>query len=180
MRLQASLLALAIVAPTAVRAEMDTCVAGLWLMDLDDFAHIYADTMGATAATATGDVRLRVFPDGKASIGINDLVLGVEMPDMPPLKVTLQGGTDYDMTFLGESAMSFVTDTFSITATADVMGMPMVIPISSDDGLFGAGLPEYGCSEDSLSVETGDPVRFPRHWTRLPCTARSCEGAPES
>lgn len=179
MRLHAGLLALTLIAPTTVRAEVDECVAGLWLMDLEDFAHIYADTMGASAASATGDVRLRVFPDGKASIGINGLVLDVNMPDMPPLKVTLNGGTDYDITFPGDGVMSFITDTFSITATADVLGTPMVIPISSDDGLFGAGFAEYGCSEDSLSVETGDPVKFPRHWSRLPCTARSCEEVPE-
>lgn len=155
-------------------AELDTCLEGLWQVDLEDFAHVYGEQMQANSVSATGDVRMRIYPNGIASISIVDLKLDIAIEDMPPMNITINGGTDYDFTDMGDNTLAIHTNTFDLIAVADILGTPMTIPISSDEGLFGSGFAEYGCSAETLSFETGEPMKIPRHWFRMECTARSC------
>jgi len=158
--------AVAIFVSSPVFADVDPCLVGTWQADLDDLAHIFAVQMEARNVLATGNVNLNVLPTGAATLTVGDLALDMDKEGIPPMVVTLNGATNFEFVELGGGAMSIRTEIINLVAQADVMGTAMVIPFSSAEGLFGGGLVEYGCLRNSFAVESGDPAKFPRKWTR--------------
>ena len=161
------LAAFAVPTPSFADEFLDECIVGIWRVDLEDFAHVYAAQMGATSATATGDVRMSAYDNGNVNMSIRNLVINLQMPDMPAMEITVNGDSLYVMSTEGNT-FTATTNDFDLVASADVLGQPMTIPVSSDTGLFGGGTGIFGCTADSLSFETpGDIPKIPRHWIRI-------------
>ena len=133
-------------------ADAPSCIVGLWSADIDDMAHVFKEQMQAASVTATGDVRIRIYPDGRASMSVTDLEYIAEIPEIAPIKTTLNGVTDYEMVWIEDRIMTVFTDEFDIVAQSEVYGETITVPVTSDSGIFGGGTVDYGCSPDSFAV----------------------------
>lgn len=147
-------------------ADVTPCMVGTWRADLDDMAHVFATQMGANNVLATGNVTLQIGAGESATMTVRNLRLDMDMAGVPPIQVTLNGATTYNFSDMGDGIFTVSTTAINLVATADVLGSTMEIPFSSAEGLFGGGFAEFGCRANSMSVESGDPPKFPRHWTR--------------
>jgi hypothetical protein len=145
---------------------VDDCLLGTWDADLGALSQIMGRQMNGTATPVGGDVLMTITPDGMANMVINDLVLNVVVPDVPPMDVSVSGVSSG--VFVGEAgSWSVVTATYTLVGSADVMGQTMTIPFDASTGMFGGGAGSYTCDGSALSF-TSDSVdaRIPPRWSR--------------
>lgn len=166
MSLKTTAVLTALLFSTSAMADVTPCMVGTWQVDLDDMAHVFATQMGANNVLATGNVTLLIGAGESATMTVRNLRLDMDMAGVPPIQVTLNGATTYQFSDMGDGIFTVSTTAINLVATADVLGSTMEIPFSSAEGLFGGGFAEFGCRANSMSVESGDPPKFPRHWTR--------------
>lgn len=146
---------------------IDSCLIGTWQADLDDLGHIMATQMNGEARVAGGAVTMEIKPDDSLTILVENLVFNVQVPDVPPMDVTVTGYSNAGFSAEDGTWTASNTD-YDLVGSANVLGQTMTIPFTSDTGMFGGGLGTYGCTADSVSFEsTGDTPRMPRKWVRV-------------
>lgn len=173
--LAALLIGFSVMPTAAVSDELHPCLIGLWQADMEDLSHVFAVVMGAESATASGDVRMRIFPNGNGSYLIDPLIVDLQMPNSPPMQITIEGDADFTIRSL-DHFVYFESTGMSLNARADVLGQVLEIPI--DGFLEGRQSGESGCTDTSLSIDVERLGGMPRSWARLP-TPNSRSGLPD-
>ncbi len=164
MRISPVFCVAAIIATPAL--AVDDCLLGVWEADLAALSQIMGRQMNGTATPVGGTVLMTITPDGMANMVINDLVLNVVVPDVPPMDVSVSGVSSG--VFVGEAgSWSVVTATYTLVGSADVMGQTMTIPFDSSTGMFGGGSGGYVCDERAVTFTSDSPnERIPPRWSR--------------
>ncbi|WP_342068683.1 hypothetical protein [Yoonia algicola] len=145
---------------------VDDCLLGTWEADLDALSQIMGRQMNGTATPVGGNVLMTITPDGMANMVVNDLVLNVVVPNVPPMDVSVSGVSSG--VFVGEAGdWSVVTATYTLVGSANVMGQTMTIPFDSATGVFGGGAGSYTCDSSVLAfTSTSTDERIPPRWSR--------------
>ena len=146
-------------------AEIDACLVGSWRVDMADLGTVMGDTMNGTATIIGGDVTWDIAPNGNMRITVIDLVARTQVTGAPQIDVTVNGYSAGHISAEDGIFNATVSD-YALVGRADVMGTPMEIPFTSETGMFGGGLGQYGCLANSLSLDQSGTATFPRHWTR--------------
>lgn len=145
---------------------VDDCLLGTWEADLGALSQIMGRQMNGTATPVGGNVLMTITPDSMANMVVNDLVLNVVVPNVPPMDVSVSGVSNG--VFAGEAgSWSVVTATYTLVGSANVMGQTMTIPFDSSTGMFGGGAGSYTCDGSTLSFTSDTPdERIPPRWSR--------------
>jgi len=117
---------------------VDDCLLGTWQADLAALSQIMSRQMNGTATPVGGTVFMTITPDGRVDMVVNNLVLNVVVPDVPPMDVSVNGVSSG--AFTGDSGnWSVVTATYTLAGSANVMGQTMTISFDSTTGVVGRG-----------------------------------------
>jgi len=167
-RLPVSVAALALL--TAPAFATDTCTFGNYEADPDDMAHIMGLTMGATVVHAGGSVFMQITGTDEYWIHADNISFFVQAPGQPAIEVTVSGDAEGTVDFTPGSAgsggtFSLVNTSYTLTASADILGSIMTFPIPP--GFMGSASGLYGCSDDSLRFESYGTSDIPRDWRRI-------------
>lgn len=145
---------------------VDDCLLGTWEADLGALSEIMGRQMNGTATPVGGNVLMTITPEGMANMVVNDLVLNVVVPGVPPMDVSVRGVSSGVFTGEGGS-WSVVTATYTLAGSANVMGQTMTIPFDSSTGMFGGGAGSYSCDGGTLSFTSESAnERIPPRWSR--------------
>ena len=149
---------------------MDECLNGWWEADYFVLGEQFMDTMGATGIQMTGAVYMRLSDPESGEYFVYDLTLEPEIPDIPPMMVTLNGGADFSME-AEEGVFVAVMGVFSYVASVNspILG-EMEIPFDQSTSPFGGGLGGYRCTDEALELFGGDDAvvdRFIKRWVRI-------------
>lgn len=145
---------------------VDDCLLGTWQADLRALSQIMGRQMNGAATPVGGTVLMTITPGGMANMVINDLIINVVVPDVPPMDVSVSGVSSG--VFTGEAgSWSVVTATYTLVGSANVMGQTMTIPFDSRTGMFGGGAGSYTCDAGALVfTSTRTDERIPPRWSR--------------
>lgn len=144
---------------------IDPCMVGVWEADAADIAALMAEQMGGSATHLGGNASLDITDTGVMTLLVNDLIIEVQMPDVPAIAVTISGYSQGAMD--ADDGATYVANApeYDLIGSADVMGTRMDIPVTSDAGPWGQSTGTYGCSDDSLTFEADMPGSIPPAWT---------------
>ena len=152
-------------------AAVEACMIGTWIADMGDIADMMALQMSGEATPVAGEVSMEILANGTFTLLVDDMIINVRVPDVPPMDVKVVG---YSAGHFDASENTFLAtaDDYALVGSADVLGNTMEIPFTSETGLAGGGLGWFECVGDTLRFEqnVGGPVnanRMPRLWTRL-------------
>lgn len=165
----ASALLIASIAQPAA-AAVETCMVDTWIADMRDMADMMALQMQGQATPAGGEVSMEIEPDGSFVLLVDDMIINMLVPNVPPMDVKVVGYSAgrFDA---ADNVFSAAVDDYNLLGSADVMGQTMEIPFSSATGIGGGGIGWFECMGDTLRFEvaTGgatDSNRMPRLWRR--------------
>ena len=145
---------------------VDDCLEGRWQVDTGDIARVLADQMSAAASYVSGGVTMQIARDGAITMLVRDLTITVEVADVPPMDVVVNGASRGSLTAENGGWTLTVTD-YSLEGSANVMGSELTIPFNAASGMFGGGSGSYACDGDLLTFDSlGPSSRLPRRWSR--------------
>lgn len=171
MKLTPSAIAL-LIAATAypAHADVEACMVDTWIADMGDIADMMALQMQGNATPVNGEVSMQIAADGSFTLLADDMIINVQVPDVPAMDVKVVGYSAGQMDASDNTFLAVVGD-YSLVGSADVLGQTMEIPFSSDTGMGGGGIGWFECTSDTLRFEatTGGVAstnRMPRLWRR--------------
>lgn len=146
---------------------IDPCMVGIWEADGADIAALMATQMGGNATYLSGAASLEITETGNMTLLVNDLVIEVQMPDVPPIAVTVSGYSQGAMN--ADDGTTYVANApeYDLMGSADVMGTRMDVPVTSDTGAWGQSTGTYACTDGGLAFEADQPGSIPPSWTRV-------------
>lgn len=161
----------ALLLTTTSANAMDECLNGWWEADYFVLGEQFMDTMGATGIQMTGAVYMRLSEPDSGEYFVYALTLEPEIPDIPPMKITLNGGADFGMDAT-EGVFLAIMGVFNYVASvySPILG-EMDIPFDHNLHPFGGGAGGYTCTAEDLVFTQGDDVLNPngfiKRWVRI-------------
>lgn len=151
-------------------AAVETCMVGTWIADLDDVADMLALQMEGEATPTDGEMSMEIAPDGAFTLLVDNMTINITVPDVPPMAVSVVGYSAGQFDAADNTFLATVDD-YNLMGSADVMGMTLDIPFTSETGMGGGGTGWFECATDTLRFETSvggaaDANRMPRLWQR--------------
>ncbi|WP_108813574.1 hypothetical protein [Loktanella sp. Alg231-35] len=151
-------------------ADVEACMVDTWIADMGDIAAMMAAQMQGAATPVNGEVSMQIAADGSFTLLADDMIINVQMPDVPAMDVKVVGYSAGQMDASDNTFLAAVDD-YSLVGSADVLGQTMEIPFSSDTGLGGGGIGWFECAGDTLRFEAtvggvASTNRMPRMWRR--------------
>ncbi|WP_411892441.1 hypothetical protein [Yoonia sp. SDW83-1] len=159
--------AFALTLSTTSALAIDPCLVGQWEVDGQSLADAMGAQMGGSARHDGGSANLQISDAGDMSMTIDDLVITAQMPDVPPMAITISGASQGTLSADDNDYIADVTD-YALVGSADVMGTRMDIPITTaDGGGWGQSRGNFRCSDDVLTFVPDAPGSIPPSWTRV-------------
>lgn len=151
-------------------AAVEACMVDTWIADMRDIADMMALQMQGTASPIGGEVSMQIAADGNFTLLVDDMIVNVTVPNVPPMDVKVVGYSAGSFDAADNVFLASVND-YDLLGSADVLGQTMEIPFTSDTGIGGGGTGWFECAGDTLRFETTvggavDANRMPRLWRR--------------
>lgn len=143
------------------------CLLGSWSPDLRDLAGLQKEQLNASSVTVTGNVVMKFVDGENGETDVNSLTTNATFSDQPPISVNIFGLSNWTYLATEDGDLQMETVNFQFTASTEVLGETLEVPVSSDDGLFGSVTGGYVCSGNRLEILSINRYAIARFWNRI-------------